>query len=142
VTCWRGSRRPTAADREAFRRIADAARALYRSKTSPPMSGDDNTGPTGPQRQHMADPTRPKLHAYFVKPPKNDDGKPVWIKVGAAFENRDGSLSLSLDCIPPPDGPGWRLQLREPYDDERADAADKAPPASTPPRQQTNRQRR
>lgn len=28
------------------------------------------------------------------------DGKAFWIRIGAAFENRDGSLNVILDAIP------------------------------------------
>lgn len=122
-------RRPTSGERRAFRHLADAARRR-RLQHLDGHKADDNPPRTGHLEHDMADnkPTRPKLHAYFVKPPKADGDKGIWIKVGAAFENRDGSLSLNLDSIPPPEGPnGWRLQLREPYDDEGADAGDRAP---------------
>lgn len=39
--------------------------------------------------------------------------KAFWHKIGAAWENRDGSLSVVLDSLPP-DG---RFQIREPYED-------------------------
>ncbi len=35
--------------------------------------------------------------------------KAVWLRVGAAFENRDGSLSLFLDALPV----NGRLHVRE-----------------------------
>jgi len=38
------------------------------------------------------------------------NGKTVWLKVGAAFPNRDGSIAVNLDAIPV--GP-YRLQIRE-----------------------------
>ena len=41
------------------------------------------------------------------------DGKSYWTKVGAAFENRDGSWSVVLDAIPV----NGRLQIREPFKD-------------------------
>ncbi len=28
------------------------------------------------------------------------DGRDIWQKVGTAFENRDGSLNIYLNCIP------------------------------------------
>ena len=44
------------------------------------------------------------------------EGKSFWLRVGTAFENRDGSLNVYLDAIPV----NGRLQIRE-YapDDER-----------------------
>jgi hypothetical protein len=36
-------------------------------------------------------------------------GKDYWTRVGAAFENRDGSLNLVLNCIPL----NGKLQVRE-----------------------------
>jgi O-succinylbenzoate synthase len=38
------------------------------------------------------------------------NGKTIWMKVGAAFANRDGSIAVNLDAIPV--GP-YRLQVRE-----------------------------
>ncbi len=48
------------------------------------------------------------------------DGKSYWTKVGAAFQNRDGSWSVVLDAIPV----NGRLQIREPFKD-RAKPRDK-----------------
>ncbi len=28
------------------------------------------------------------------------DGRDIWQKIGTAFENRDGSLNIYLNCIP------------------------------------------
>ena len=88
-----GPRRPSTADRIDFRALAARVRAR---RLSPPASGDDNTGPTGPPRQDMAENTtnRPKLHAYFVKPPKNEDGKGIWIKVGAGESTNNIPIGL------------------------------------------------
>jgi len=30
----------------------------------------------------------------------NDNGKDFWIRVGVAFENKDGSLNVRLNCLP------------------------------------------
>ncbi len=38
-------------------------------------------------------------------------GKNYWLKVGAAFTNRDGSINLYLDALPVGSN---RLQVREP----------------------------
>jgi hypothetical protein len=45
------------------------------------------------------------------------DGKSFWTRIGAAFTNRDGSLTLKLDAIPI----GGTMQVRdwEPRDAER-----------------------
>ena len=40
--------------------------------------------------------------------------KSFWMKVGAAFENKDGSLNVVLNALPI-DG---RLHIREPFKDE------------------------
>jgi hypothetical protein len=37
------------------------------------------------------------------------EGKDIWLRVGSAFENRDGSTSVVLDALPV----GGRLQIRE-----------------------------
>lgn len=31
---------------------------------------------------------------------RNKDGRKFWVRVGAAFVNRDGSLSVKLDAMP------------------------------------------
>jgi len=41
-------------------------------------------------------------------------GKSYWTRIGAAFENRDGSLNVTLNYIPL-DG---KLQIREPQEKE------------------------
>ncbi len=41
------------------------------------------------------------------------DGKTYWNRVGAAFENKDGSVNVNLDALPV----SGRLQIRE--DEER-----------------------
>jgi hypothetical protein len=60
---------------------------------------DSNGGPTG----------RKPLSVYAVLDRK-DGGKPYWMKVGAAFTNRDGSLTVVLDAFPASTN---RLQIRE-----------------------------
>jgi hypothetical protein len=44
--------------------------------------------------------------------------KKYWVKIGAAFTNRDGSITLCLDALPVGSN---RLQIREPrvWDDAR-----------------------
>jgi phosphatidylethanolamine-binding protein (PEBP) family uncharacterized protein len=43
------------------------------------------------------------------------DGGGYWLRVGSAFENRDASMNLYLDAIPPPNSTSHRyeFQLRE-----------------------------
>ncbi len=31
---------------------------------------------------------------------EREDGKDLWQKIGTAFENRDGSLNIYLNCMP------------------------------------------
>ena len=67
---------------------------------------DANGGPNG----------RKPLSVYAVLDRK-DGGKPYWLKVGAAFTNRDGSLSVVMDAFPSSTN---RLQIREPRFPEEA----------------------
>ena len=60
---------------------------------------DSNGGLTG----------RKPLSVYAVLDRK-DGGKPYWMKVGAAFTNRDSSLTVVLDAFPASTN---RLQIRE-----------------------------
>ena len=60
---------------------------------------DANGGPSG----------RKPLSVYAVLDRK-DGGKPYWMKVGAAFTNRDSSLTVVLDAFPASTN---RLQIRE-----------------------------
>jgi len=61
---------------------------------------ESNGGPSG----------RKPLSVYAVIE-RRDGVRPYWMKLGAAFTNRDGSLTLILDAFP------WstnRLLVREP----------------------------
>ena len=49
---------------------------------------------------------RPRA-VYAVVP--KQEGKDVWLRVGSAFENRDGSTTVLLDAVPI----GGRLQIRD-----------------------------
>jgi hypothetical protein len=51
------------------------------------------------------------------------EGKDVWLRVGSAFENRDGSTSVLLDALPV----GGRLQIREYQPRELGQPRDGAP---------------
>lgn len=56
-----------------------------------------------------------KRVAYTVV--ERGEGKSFWLRVGTAFENRDGSLNVYLDAIPV----NGRLQIREYQPDEERD---------------------
>jgi hypothetical protein len=53
------------------------------------------------------------------------EGKDVWLRVGSAFENRDGSVTVLLDAVPM----GGKLQIR---DYQPRDALAHQPPAEQP----------
>jgi hypothetical protein len=65
---------------------------------------------------------QPPKAIYTVIERPND--RPIWLRIGAAFVNRDGSLSLKLDALPI-DG---KLQVRDwtPRDDGGHREADDA----------------
>ena len=66
---------------------------------------------SGPQQSNPKN----KRVAYTVV--ERSEGKSYWLRVGTAFENRDGSLNVYLDAIPV----NGRLQIREyPPDDASA----------------------
>lgn len=48
--------------------------------------------------------------AVYAVIDRKDGGKPYWMKIGAAFTNRDGSLTAILDAFPSSTN---RLQIRE-----------------------------
>jgi hypothetical protein len=70
--------------------------------------------PTSPNGATTANPRGMKLVYTIVE---RKDGKSFWTRIGAAFTNRDGSLTLKLDAIPI----GGTMQVRdwEPRDAER-----------------------
>ena len=49
--------------------------------------------------------------AVFAIPESKDGEKTFWPKIGAAFTNRDGSITLLLDALPLGTN---KLQVREP----------------------------
>jgi hypothetical protein len=51
--------------------------------------------------------TKKVLAVYTVV--QKGDGKEIWLRVGSAFTNRDGSLSVLLDAVPT----NGKLQVRE-----------------------------
>ena len=40
---------------------------------------------------------------------RQKDGRKFWLRIGAAFENRDGSLNVHLDAVPT----NGKLQVRD-----------------------------
>ena len=53
-----------------------------------------------------------KALAVYAVIDRKEAGKPaIWLRIGAAFPNRDGSLTLLLDAFPATTN---RLQVREP----------------------------
>jgi hypothetical protein len=60
--------------------------------------------------------------AVYAVVERKEGMKPYWLKIGAAFPNRDGSLTLVLDAFPSSTN---RLQVREPrvFDEGRNGAA-------------------
>lgn len=61
---------------------------------------------------------RKMLGVYAVIEKKDPEKPAYWLKIGNAFTNRDGSLSLYLDAFPVAT---HKLQVREPrpWDDAR-----------------------
>lgn len=52
---------------------------------------------------------------FYIKPAVKEGGKAFWMKIGSAWENKDGSLNLKLDV---PVIPGMDVQIREPSERE------------------------
>ncbi len=61
---------------------------------------------------------------------ENKTGKAFWVKIGAAFTNRDGSLTVRLDALPL----NGTMQVRDPtvWDDRRPDLANTAGGSGAP----------
>lgn len=49
-----------------------------------------------------------KMQAVYTVVPK-PEGRDLWLRIGSAFPNRDGSLTVFLDAVPI----SGRLQIRE-----------------------------
>lgn len=49
--------------------------------------------------------------AVYTIVDRQRDGKKYWLRIGTAFENRDGSLNLYLDAVPT----NGTLQVREAF---------------------------
>jgi hypothetical protein len=55
----------------------------------------------------MLEETKAQIAYTIVE--RDKDGRQFWVRVGAAFVNRDGSLSVRLDAMPV----NGRLQIRD-----------------------------
>jgi hypothetical protein len=60
---------------------------------------------------------RKRLAVYAIPETKEGEEKKYWPRIGAAFTNRDGSITLLLDALPLGTN---RLQVREPREEARA----------------------
>ncbi|BDG10458.1 hypothetical protein [Anaeromyxobacter paludicola] len=74
----------------------------------------------------MNDPTTHKkqLSVFAIIDRKDPNRAAYWMKIGSAFTNQDGSISLYLDAFPL--GPHQKLQVREarPFDGPRPTRAE------------------
>ncbi len=50
-----------------------------------------------------------KVKIAYTVVEREKDGRQFWVRVGAAFVNRDGSLSVRLDAVPV----NGKLQIRD-----------------------------
>jgi len=66
-------------------------------------------------------------------PIQNKSGKTYWMRIGAAFENRDGSWNVHLDALPQ----NGKLQIRD-LDERDQAAADRAANNSNNPNNSNN----
>lgn len=55
--------------------------------------------------------TNQPTHTVFFAEQRGKDQKPFWHRIGAAWENKDGSLNISLNLIPT-DFKAGTLQVR------------------------------
>ena len=56
--------------------------------------------------------TGKKMYKVLTPIPKKD-GSTYWMRIGAAFTNRDNSLNVFVDAMPPPQEQQFRFQIRE-----------------------------
>lgn len=66
-----------------------------------------------PQIQHNQAPrseAQKKYQVVYTVVTRERDGQKFWLRIGAAFPNRDGSLSVKLDAMPT----NGELQIRYP----------------------------
>ncbi len=63
----------------------------------------------------------PKYRVFAIRERgEGDDKKNFWIEIGAAWENKDGSLNLSLFLTPT--DPNTTIQLRPPEDKNNSES--------------------
>ncbi len=67
-----------------------------------------------------------RLVVLAITDGKGPDGKARWTRIGRAFDNRDGSITLLLNALPLGTD---RLQIRE---DDREDDRAPSPPRRAP----------
>ncbi len=60
-----------------------------------------------------------KVKIAYTIVERNKDGRKFWVRVGAAFVNRDGSLNVRLDAMPV----NGELQIRDYQPREAREAA-------------------
>jgi len=60
-----------------------------------------------------------KVKIAYTVVERNKDGRKFWVRVGAAFVNRDGSLNVRLDAMPV----NGELQIRDYQPRQARDAA-------------------
>lgn len=58
-----------------------------------------------------------RLVVFAITEPREGEGKSRWTRIGRAFDNRDGSISLLLNALPLGTD---RLQIREEREEDRA----------------------
>lgn len=56
--------------------------------------------------------TQKRFDVFTVREPTKEGQKSFWVRIGTAFQNKDGSLSVLLDAVPI----NGKLQIREPYE--------------------------
>lgn len=61
-----------------------------------------------------------RLAVFALGESRSGDGKTRWTRIGNAFENKDGSITLLLNAFPIGTD---RIQVRDDRDDDRPSAA-------------------
>jgi hypothetical protein len=90
-----------------------------RREARPPRGGD---APPAPNESRGEATSKPFQTVYTIVE-RERDGKSFWLKIGAAFVNRDGSLHVKLDAMPT----NGQLHIRESKSfEERQQEAERA----------------
>lgn len=71
-----------------------------------------------PQRRRQAMTEKKNYKIVYTIVDRKSDGKKFWMRLGAAFENQDGSWNVHLDAVPT----NGQLQIRDPRPDDEAAA--------------------